>query len=252
LLNDNTRSGYIRFTNGFLFAGAKDGNFVNLQGAWGSVGKNGGLNMFSSHGEYDPHREEVPGPGRLILGGKLTVYGNAYFSSNMYGSALNFSNIFETITYLDRKAQGTQGDSITSSNWVKVIPQTVQFSNTTAFTIASGVITVAAGGTGNWRVQGAVPFGQYAGATWSNGRSRIRRTSGTPATLANGSTVSFYYYDSVQSLLDGVIAVTAGDTLELQAYHSHPSTIYLGYVSPTTDSSGESNVLAQITFTRIK
>jgi hypothetical protein len=175
------------------------------------------------------------------------------FQGTYLGADFGVTNTTETITFLDRKALGTQGDSITSSNWTKVIPQTVQFSNTAAFTIASGVITVGASGAGNWRVQSDVAIANFASPTASIMKSRLRKTSGTPATLALGTTRFFgYYYDVGESMIDDVVTLAASDTLELQGYHTHTSTSYIGYLSQLYDSSGESNVLARITFTRIK
>jgi hypothetical protein len=71
-----------------------------------------------------------------------------------------------------------------------------------------------AAGAGNWKIHGSVPL--YA---TDHSKTRLRRTSGTAATLVVGQAVYSYSggFVTTDSQLSGVVTLAAGDVLEVQA-----------------------------------
>jgi hypothetical protein len=155
----------------------------------------------------------------------------------------------DIVIYTDQKADGpgpglNGGDAITASGWRTItLNTTVSEGNSTPFTLNANVITVNASGAGKWRVRGNVPF--YSTA---NSASRLRRTNNTPTTLLVGARVYSYNlaYTTDQSILDGIVTLAAGDTLEVQGYVS-----VNGNVGYTGITMSEVDVFTQVAFERL-
>jgi hypothetical protein len=151
---------------------------------------------------------------------------------------------FDRAIYWDQKANRTDGDAITAGAWRKLTINTEHADTANGFSVSGSVITVAAAGAGDWWVDGAVPFYQTGGAT-----ARLRRTSGTPATLVVGSTLYTWSGASVctNSVLVGLVTLASGDTLELQGYTQGNG--YIGQMSPSGNAD-EVCIYSQLKFTR--
>ena len=130
--------------------------------------------------------------------------------------------------FSDTKANRTLADTITSGAWRKLTLNTEDADTAGGFSVSSSVITVGAAGAGTWLVRAAVPF--YATDYTT---VRLRRTSGTPATIAVGQT-GYYWsagYTVTNNVMVQTVTLTAGDTLELQAYTQTSGSVGFGTTS---------------------
>jgi len=146
--------------------------------------------------------------------------------------------------FTDQKANSVSGDAITSGAWTKITLNTEQVDTGSAFSVASSVITVAAGGGGVYRISASVPC-----ITTSTTIIRLRRTNNTAATLAVGQAVYSWSSDFTSSIAEIISRVTLsdGDTLELQAFTSTNGNI--GY-SAGGMTDGEVRIYSILQLTR--
>ena len=147
--------------------------------------------------------------------------------------------------FWDQKANRTAGDTITSGAWRKLTLNTENVDTANGFSVASSVVTVGSAGAGTWIVRASVPL--YA---TDYSQIRLRRTSGTPATLLVGQAGLWYSSAYVQApaQLIGSITVANGDTLELQCYTSTSG--WVGYQNGSSGNPDEVAIYTLLSFER--
>jgi hypothetical protein len=86
--------------------------------------------------------------------------------------------------------------------------------------LSNNSVVVLAAGAGNGKAHGDVPL--YA---TDHSKTRLRRASGTAATLVVGQVIYSYSsgFVTTDSQLSGVVTLAAGDILEMQAIVTTPS-----------------------------
>ena len=138
--------------------------------------------------------------------------------------ASGITGLLPIAIFYDQKANSVSGDAITAGSWTKLTLNTEYCDTGNAFSVSSSVITVGTSGT--YRVTGSTQF-----LSTNTSILRLRRTNNTATTLAVGQCIYSWNSDGTSSVsnINARVTLTAGDTLELQAYTVTSGTI--GYSS---------------------
>jgi len=149
--------------------------------------------------------------------------------------------------FWQQKNAGTDGDHFTSATWTNTMLNTVNRDTLSAFSLSGGVLTVNAAGAGRWKVRAVVPIVDWDTGSTHYNKARLRRTNNTAATLLVGQ-VGLHVEETDAVHIVGSVALSSGDTLELQGWASSPTPQF--GKSPGSDTSGEVNIFALIEFER--
>jgi len=146
--------------------------------------------------------------------------------------------------FWDQKAARTTGDAITSGAWRTLTLNTEHVDTASGFSVSGNVITVAANGAGTWWIEASIPFYGTSATI-----ARLRRTNNTAATLLVGSATYSWASNYVvsHSRIVGTVTLTAGDTLEMQAYTQDTGSV--GY-NNASGPSDEVSIYTQLQFIR--
>lgn len=119
--------------------------------------------------------------------------------------------------FSDVQAFNVAGTSLTTTTWVAVGLNTKNEDSHSLFTLAANQLTLAAGGTGTYRVKAAIPV--IGTNTVSTVVMRLRKVNGTPADLIIGRSAGAAPGNStIHAELEGKATITAGDVMEFQVY----------------------------------
>jgi hypothetical protein len=155
----------------------------------------------------------------------------------------------ELFHYTEEYASGTAWSTYTATTWNTVVLNTLRTNSVSGASISSNVVTL---GAGTYDVRGRVAVAPTNTGSQTTFKTRLRQTSGTPATLLVGMNQISNAYISIDnpsvshSPVAGRITLAGSTDIELQLYPSKTTG-----ASPGALTSGENELFAELEIRRV-